>query len=256
MANLSKMLQDRASSSAFFVLSWKRAKRAGKTDLQRMIRAQYVDVVCNPGGASTARPDRAPPRLLFSDKEGKAARQLCPLTSPWYLSYLCLGNSARTAGSLLNTMFRKLFRIPVELFAQIVQDARDSELWPDEDKPERGQKPKPLALKILCVLRVLAVGCDPSAMWEASSIQRPTIQKFMNGVREGPEKHIGFVAWYVQKYGDQIDGFKDQADMESCARVFAGLGLPCCVSSKLPACVYNIFAISPFNWPLGSLLDW
>mmetsp|Transcript_4063 Transcript_4063/g.11486 ORF Transcript_4063/g.11486 Transcript_4063/m.11486 type:complete len:100 (+) Transcript_4063:226-525(+) len=80
--------------------------------------------------------------FVLRQGEGNAARQLDPLVSPWYLMYLQPGSNARRKGSLLHDTFRRLFRVPVELFDTIVADARQAGVWPDEEQRKRGQQPK------------------------------------------------------------------------------------------------------------------
>ena len=188
-----------------------------------------------PGALEQGGPGRASPRVLFTDKEGQAARQLDPYMAPWYIMYLKPGCGVENEGGLLYDNFRRLFRVPVEMFHKILQDAESSGLWtgPAHGLHRPGQRPKPLSLKILCALRVLALGCDPSAVWEASACSRQVIQKFMHGVTYGEETSDGFIAWFVKQYGHYIDGYKDSAEMENAAAVFNGLGLPGCISSKL-----------------------
>lgn len=265
MAGQSKLAK-RQAAAAFFAVSWSSRQRRKQRDVVAAAQAEYVDVVCLPGGAGTARPDRSTPLTLFPDVEGNAGRQMDVYISPFWLLYIGPDAPATNPLSCVFKNFRKLFRVPLAFFRTIVAEAAASENWRDVPAPGEkgvaGQKPKPLSMKVLCVLRILAVGCDPSAMFEPSGISREVLQKFMYGVAEGKEKCIGFVEWYQEHFAKEISGLESEDEILKSAAVFNGLGLPGCVASEFGPClqarlhhIYLYFIGFPIHMSLTSMMS-
>lgn len=101
-------------------------------------------------------------RVRYPSEKGRRRRYHKAAQSD-FMEYLQDPN-ASLQGTLLYDEFRMKFRLPKELFDNILDATRASGLFPDEvaysqayPKP-RGADPQPLGVKVLGVLRYLALG--------------------------------------------------------------------------------------------------
>ena len=121
--------------------------------------------------------------------------------------------------------FRKKFRVPIELFHTIVARARlaaGPDTWPDDTRGSKpGPKPVPLSLKILCVLRVLALGVpfDTCREW---GVAPNTANSFFNV----------FVPWFVEHiYPEEVRIPRTVEEMVKHMEVFSKCGFVGCILS-------------------------
>ena len=121
------------------------------------------------------------------------------------------------------TWFRQKFRIPHSMFLDILDRARacaGPETWPDERAAHK-RKPKPLGLKILGVLRVLALGIPMEGLTEVG-LSKSVMVKFFNR----------FVPWFVQTYYEvEVHPPRTAQELRESERVFARCGFPGCILS-------------------------
>jgi hypothetical protein len=101
------------------------------------------------------------------------------------------------AGDVDKTMYTDLwrtFRIPFELYHDIVEAAYDSgklrDDMPGRKNKKRGAPPTPLTLNILWTLRVMALGCPMDGMRLESGISQCVLVKFFHK----------FTEWMVEEY--------------------------------------------------------
>ena len=113
----------------------------------------------------------------FKTEEGQDKYRHKAHLSPWndYLEK----PEADVEGSLLNDEFRRKFRIPKVMFNEIMQETRNNGLFLD-DQPEEGEKRRgasalPLALKVLAVLRLLALGVPVDGLCDSARLGRSTL---------------------------------------------------------------------------------
>lgn len=120
-------------------------------------------------------------------------------------------------GTLLYDEFRKKFRVPFEVFDLIVERFRQSGLVPDEKNPKPGPRPIPVEMKVMHLLRTLAVGCPFDALEEASGVSG----KLANTV------FLEWVHWMVETFWEeQVRPPKTHADIEKHNAIFTKMGFP------------------------------
>lgn len=121
--------------------------------------------------------------------------------------------------------FRRKFRVPYELFCDIMDEAHASGIWADKTsrgKRKRGAPPTPLALKVLAALRVLALGCPVDGVVLESGVSQPVLQRFIHR----------FMQFMVDTfYSRHVRMHDSVAEMDVCEAVYSCLGLPGCVGS-------------------------
>ena len=160
-------------------------------------------------------------RKRYPNLEGKAARMLQPERTQWYLNYIENKAEAADPESVIGKEFRAKFRVPYSMFEEIVQATRDSGLFPDELESKSGQKPHPLAMKVMACFRRLALGIPVSALEDMCGISEPVMSKFIQK----------WERWFVEKYHSEWVKMPEGEELDKAQALFAKCGLPGFVSS-------------------------
>jgi hypothetical protein len=162
---------------------------------------------------------------MWEDKTGFSRWHHPEMTAAWRTYYL-KDSAVDRPHSLLATAFRRKFRVPKPVFDEIYDASRAA--FPELDEVQwrgrgmLGHPPKSLQLKILAVLRVLALGCAIEAVEEASGISRPVLNMFIHK----------WLDWFVKHYAPiHMPGLNDPEEVAKAERTFACCGLPGCVTS-------------------------
>ena len=127
-------------------------------------------------------------------------------------------------GSIWYDDFRKMFRIPKSMFDEILQQTRDSGLFPDERrKSDRGKPPAiPLGLKVLACLRVLALGTPFDALSIESCCSGSCLQNFFHK----------WMRWYKVTYYDiTVHPPRNEEEVKNAESLYRLCGFPACLSS-------------------------
>lgn len=173
-----------------------------------------------PGGKGTLRPGRKKPRLYNPQGANPKERRYRDTTkSVWWQRYF---SAPMIEGTLAWEGFRDKFRTPWPMFNWLLDEARRSDLFPDEANPKPGNPPMPLGLKVASCLRYLALGCPVEANEEAASLSRSTMQIF----------HCRFMEWAVGKWEEEwIRGPQTPEEVAKEEKKFRLCGLPGCIAS-------------------------
>ena len=179
--------------------------------------------------AAAQEADARPPKRRRRARRGNDAaedklgrRRMDPSKSPWW----ALLNSKRAKErphSWEGKEFRKLFRLPRELFDDLYDLAAASPTFrPKDDAARRGGLPRhPLKLKICAALVMLAKGCEPSEVRNDACMDAETLRVFF----------LKFTAWMAsdEVYPHWVC-FPDSEAMRKHRDVYARLGYPggCC----------------------------
>ena len=110
------------------------------------------------------------------------------------------------------------------MFLDILARARahaGPDSWPNEMAGGYKRKPKPLGLKILGVLRVLALGISIEGLTEVG-LSKTVMVRFFNQ----------FVPWFVEMYYDkEVHPPRTAQELRESERAFARCGFPGCILS-------------------------
>ena len=169
------------------------------------------------GGPGVPRPRTAAPTPRYPNKEGWEMWQRDPMKAPWrdYVGDL-------PVGSLLRKEFREKFRVPKEIFDKWLRLTKTSGKFRFPGDGIKGQQPKPLENSLMCVFRVLGIGCPFDALEEASGMDAETIRRFFHK----------WLAWAVNNHYKQFVKLATTYDeIERNEKVFNKLGLPGAVYS-------------------------
>ena len=165
-------------------------------------------------------------RKRYTKASGRESRQHMPENSLFW-QYLT-DPATNELGTLLHSEFRNKFRIPKDMFDNILQRTRQSNLFPCElaydqacPKP-RGNKPYPLGMKILAVLRQLALGVPLDGVVDSARMGRSTLDTF----------YMQWIDWFVREYYDEwVSMPTTEEEIEKLEAIFKPLGLGGCVFS-------------------------
>ena len=97
--------------------------------------------------------------------------------SYWWTDYV-QHPGVNDVGSFLYDEFRATFRIPKPMFDDMLRRMRDSGVFENDNPQGPGRPAAPLSLKLMAVLRLLAIGCHVGAVADMCGIGRTTIQEF------------------------------------------------------------------------------
>ena len=178
-------------------------------------------------GGRRARRDRAPRQPRRRWLKGLEAWRLRTEKSPcaYESEYLnTVEHWANDRGSTLYKEFRRKFRVPYELFCDIMEEAYASGIWADTriGKRKRGTPPTPLALKVLASLRVMALGCPMDGVSLESGVSQTSLQRFFHP----------FMQFMVDKYfATHVRMPETTRELDLNETVYSCLGLPGCIGS-------------------------
>lgn len=177
---------------------------------------------------------RLPPRVWYINKHGVKKWSRDPKHSSWWLDYVdneLLGDNA----SLPTESFRDMFRVPFEMYEEILGDMRADGFRDSEDQSKRGKRPAPLELKLLGSLRYLAVACPFDGLRGPSGVSGKTQWRF----------HRTWIKWFRGKYYDAwVYPPTTDEDINASVDLYTKAGFPGCVSSMDG--VHMAWARAPF----------
>ena len=104
---------------------------------------------------------------------------LQPDRTQWCLNFVENADLAADPSTVLGREFKDKFRIPYYLFQEILEATRASGLFPDERSRHRGQKPHPLAFKVMAALRRLAMGVPVNGLECMVGISETRLRRFI-----------------------------------------------------------------------------
>jgi hypothetical protein len=91
----------------------------------------------SPGGLGSKHSNKKRPTARFDFEVGKAAWNLQPERTKFFLDYIKNAESFRDPTSDLYKEFKYKFRMSYAMFEEIVKDTRESELFPDDLKQKQ-----------------------------------------------------------------------------------------------------------------------
>lgn len=125
---------------------------------------------------------------------------------------------------LLNEEFRHKFRVTYCIFDRIVDALKGSGLVQDPRVPKPGAPPIPAEMKVLHILRMLAVGAQYDAFEEASGCAGKTIQALC--IKPASSQTKGFYDWFVDHFYDEWVRPPDQEETKAELAYAAEIGMP------------------------------
>ena len=131
------------------------------------------------GGRGGTRENRKPPSPRYKNSTGKDAWMFQPERTQFYLNYIENEDLARDPTTVLGREFKAKFRVTYATFKRFVDDTRASGLFVDEKAKKSGQKPHPLAMKVLAALRRLALGIPMDGLADMVGISNTVLNKFI-----------------------------------------------------------------------------
>ena len=125
---------------------------------------------------------------------------------------------------LLHQEFRQKFRVTYTVFDRIVDALKGSGLVQDPRVPKPGPPPIPAEMKVLHILRMLAVGAQYDAFEEASGCDGKTIQALC--IKPASSQTKGFYDWFVDHFYDEWVRPPDQEETKAEEEYAAKIGMP------------------------------
>jgi len=125
---------------------------------------------------------------------------------------------------LLHEEFRQKFRVTYHIFDRIVDALKTSGLVQDPRIRRAGARPIMAELKVMHVLRMLAVGAQYDAFEEGSLCDGKTIQAFCIKPRSSSTK--GFYDWFVATFYDDWVRPPNREEIERELEYAARIGMP------------------------------
>lgn len=136
--------------------------------------------------------------------------------------------------SVIYKKFRKRFRVPYELFQEIVTDIRRVNDIKDERHDATGQESVDLSLMVLGSIRVLASGCTFDAIEELTNVSQETHRVFF---------HKQFCRWAESVAPEHIQMPHDEVSLRHVSGPYEIVGLPGCIGSV--DCVHLVWDKCP-----------
>ena len=160
-------------------------------------------------------------RSRYPDADGQAKWRWRPELSPWQ-EYL-QNEATNEEGTLLNDEFRRQFRVPKCMFDGFLADMKASGSFLDPNDHKRtGPKPHPLDVKLLAVLRAMALGVPIDGVCDAARISGSTISDFF----------LHWSEWFVGTYYSHwVRIPRTEEELKSMEELFRKCGLPGCFTS-------------------------
>jgi hypothetical protein len=138
---------------------------------------------------------------------------LDPTATQWHKNFIENAALAADPESVLGKDFRAKFRIPYTMFAEILEATRNSGMFPDDKVKKSGQKPHPLAMKLMGTLRRLALGIPIKGLEDMCGISEAVMIKFIHKWEPWFIEHY-HGEWVKMPEGDELD--KAQGMFEKC----------------------------------------
>ena len=175
-----------------------------------------------PGGRGKKRPAKKAASPRYTGEEGSKKWRRDPHYTQWHKDYVENEHLTRDPSTALGKEFRAKFRIPYNLFEDIVEATRASGLFPDEQVSRRGARPHPLSFKVMAALRRLALGRSFDGLEELSGISREVLSKFIPAWEQ----------WFLEEYFEEhVRMPRNVEELEEAVNLFSMCGLPGCISS-------------------------
>ena len=160
-------------------------------------------------------------RARYPSSNGGARWRWRPSASPW-MEYLT-EEATNEPGTLLYDEFRRQFRVPKCMFDGFLDDMRaDGRFLDENNHPGSGPKPHPLALKLMAVLRAMALGVPIDGVADTARISVSVINNFFNE----------WLSWFNETYYDKWVRIPEtEEELRMMEQLFAKCGLPGCLTS-------------------------
>lgn len=195
--------------------SSRKRRREGRTDSAPARRL--------PGGRGGTRQRSTGVVGRYVGAGGKKEWMLRPQSTQWYLDYVEHAHLAADPSTVLGRAFRHKFRLPYDMYSEILQDMRASRRFPDDQARlrKRGQRPHPLSMKLMAALRRLALGVSVDGLECMAGISATRLNEFI------PD----WEAWFVEQYYDKWVKMPTGPKVQESVELFRRCGMPGCISS-------------------------
>ena len=125
---------------------------------------------------------------------------------------------------VLHEEFRQKFRVTYRIFDRIVDALKGSVLVQDQRVPKAGAPRVPAELKVLHILRMMAMGAQYDAFEEESFFDGKTIQALC--IKPASSRTKGFYDWFVDHFYDDWVRPPNREETDKELKYAARIGMP------------------------------